>query len=233
MREIISEGLTKLGLPFAGETLDRFQSYYEYLTERNAVMNLTAINGAEDTARLHFLDCASLMSLLDISGKSLIDIGSGAGFPGIPLKLLDNSISLTLLDSHKKRTDFLASLCEILAIRNTVIINDRAEAAVLTRRERYDIAVSRAVAKLNVLCELCMPFVKVGGVFVAMKGPDCSEELREAKNAISLLGGGESKIIPYTIPGTDITHSAVVIKKTSRTYITYPRQFSIIKKSPL
>lgn len=233
MEQILQEGFQKLGLPFSHRQALRFSGYYDHLTQRNAVMNLTAITGLEDTARLHFLDCAALASIYNFSGAKLIDVGSGAGFPGIPLKITVPDISLTLLDSHKKRVDFLQESVDLLELPDVHCVCGRAEELAPDIGGSFDIAVSRAVARLNILCELCLPFVHVGGVFIAMKGPDCTQELQESMKAIALLGGQEPKIHQYTIPGTDIVHSAVIIKKVRQTPSIYPRQFGKIKKSPL
>jgi 16S rRNA (guanine527-N7)-methyltransferase len=233
MLPILKDGFDALGLPFTDEMYGRFKAYYDYLTEQNALMNLTAITGEEDTARLHFLDCAALSSLYDFSGASVIDVGTGAGFPGLPLKIAASDISLTLLDSHNKRISFLSETCRRLGLTDVRCVCARAEEISSDIGGSFDIAVSRAVARLNVLCELCIPFVHVGGVFISMKGPDCSEELTEAAKAISVLGGADPEIRKYTIPGTDIVHSAVIIKKVKPTPKDYPRQFGKIKKSPL
>lgn len=233
MQQILKDGFEALGLKFTEEMSDRFRKYYDCLTAKNAVMNLTAIVGEVDTARLHFLDCAALSSVYNFSGKSVIDVGTGAGFPGLPLKIALPDISLTLLDSHKKRMAFLDETCRTLGFADTRCISERAEEAAFYMGGSFDIAVSRAVARLNILCELCLPFVHVGGVFIAMKGPDCSDELLEASRAISVLGGKGSEIKKYTIPGTDITHSAVIIEKVRPTPPDYPRQFGRIKKAPL
>lgn len=233
MHQILKDGFEALGLPFTKEISDRFRKYYDYLTEKNAVMNLTAITGEDETARLHFLDCAALCSVYNFSGASVIDVGTGAGFPGLPLKIAVPDISLTLLDSHKKRMAFLEETCHKLELKEVRCISERAEETTSDIGGSFDIAVSRAVARLNILCELCMPFVHVGGVFIAMKGPDCSEELAEASKAISILGGKTPEIKKYTIPGTDIVHSAVIIEKVKPTPAEYPRQFGRIKKAPL
>lgn len=233
MQQTLKDGFETLKLPFTDEMYGRFKIYYDYLTEQNAVMNLTAITGEEDTARLHFLDCAALCSLYNFSGASVIDIGTGAGFPGLPLKIVKPDISLTLLDSHKKRVAFLSETCRKLGFDDVHCISARAEEIAPDIGGSFDIAVSRAVARLNILCELCLPFVHIGGVFIAMKGPDCTEELKEASNAISVLGGADPEVKQYNIPGTDIFHSAVIIKKVRRTPAEYPRQFGRIKKSPL
>lgn len=233
MLSILKDGFKDLSLNFSDEIAAKFKCYYDYLTEKNAVMNLTAITGEADTARLHFLDCAALCSLYDFSGKSVIDVGTGAGFPGLPLKITEPSISLTLLDGTKKRVDFLYETCQRLGFNDVDCICERAEVAAMDIGGSFDIAVSRAVARLNVLCELCLPIVHVGGVFVAMKGPDCLQELSEASNAIFVLGGGKAQVKKYQVPGTDIIHSAVIIKKQKPTPPSYPRQFGLIKKRPL
>jgi len=233
MQQILKDGYETLGLTLTDEMVDRFRKYYDHLTEKNAVMNLTAIQGEADTARLHFLDCAALCSVYDFSSASVIDIGTGAGFPGLPLKITVQNLSLTLLDSHNKRMTFLEETCKLLDFDNVRCICARAEEITDDIGGRFDIAVSRAVARLNILCELCLPFVHIGGVFIAMKGPDCSEELREATRAISVLGGGKSEVKKYAIPGTDIVHSAVIIEKVRPTPRDYPRQFGKIKKAPL
>ena len=233
MQQLLKDGYESLGLPLTDEMVCRFRKYYDILTEKNAVMNLTAIKGVEDTARLHFLDCAALCSIYDFSSASVIDIGTGAGFPGLPLKITMPSVSLTLLDSHNKRMAFLEETCKLLELDDVHCICARAEEMTADIGGSFDIAVSRAVARLNMLCELCLPFVHIGGVFIAMKGPDCSEELREAARAIKALGGGNAEVKKYIIPGTDIIHSAVIIEKVRTTPRDYPRQFGKIKKSPL
>lgn len=232
MRRILSEGLDELHLQAASEALDAFEEYYSFLKERGSVMNLTAISGEPDTARLHFLDCAALLSLYPFEGKSVIDIGSGAGFPGIPIKLLCPSLRLTLLDSNGKKAFFLRELSSKLKMPDTKIVCARAEDS-KPLYGAFDVSVSRAVARLNILCELCLPFVKPGGVFIAMKGPDPTAELEEAQSAISKLGGGRSEIKTYPVPGTDVLHSAVIIQKPRPTPPQYPRPFGKIKRSPL
>ena len=197
------------------------------------MINLTAISGEEDIARLHFLDCAAVLTAADFSGASVIDIGSGAGFPGLPLRILKPGIRLTLLDSLGKRVDFLKEVCAALKLEDVVCLNTRAEEAPECFRGNFDFAVSRAVARVNVLCELCMPFVRVGGMFLAMKGPDCMDEINEAKKAIEVLGGSLEETRFYKIPGTDIKHSLVRIRKISSTPEKYPRRFAKIQKRPL
>ncbi|MDR1131020.1 MAG: 16S rRNA (guanine(527)-N(7))-methyltransferase RsmG, partial [Oscillospiraceae bacterium] len=167
------------------------------------------------------------------SGASVIDIGTGAGFPGLPLKIVTPDIDLTLLDSSGKKIAFLEESCVRLGFPDVRCVCARAEDVAQVCGGSFDIAVSRAVARLNVLCELCLPLVRPGGVFIAMKGPDCAREFAEASNAISILGGGTSRLLKYVVPGTDISHSAVIIEKSRPTPSGYPRPFGRIKNAPL
>lgn len=233
MEQILKNGFAELGIVPDEESTARYIEYYEFLEERNRVMNLTAISGTEDVARLHFLDCAALLKLAEFSGKRVIDVGTGAGFPGLVLKIAQPDMELTLLDSLNKRIDFLRETCDRLCLTDVECIHARAEEAPPEYRAAYDIAVSRAVARLNVLCEMCLPFVKVGGVFIAMKGPECTQEAAEAEEAIHILGAKLRDTAQYTVPGTDIVHAAVIIEKTKPTHPKYPRKWAQIKKKPL
>lgn len=188
MDELLRAGFAALGLPLDAAALARFQTYYTLLDERSKVMNLTAIHGETDVAQLHFLDSAALLTVEPLAGKSVIDVGTGAGFPGLPLKIAQPDISLTLLDSLDKRVRFLGDVCAATGLTDVTCLHTRAEEAPELRGQ-FDAAVSRAVARLYLLCELCLPFVRTGGVFLAMKGPDCAAELDEARSAIRKLGG--------------------------------------------
>ena len=231
MEQLLREGLASLGLPDDGiPSLLRFS---ELLVEKNKVMNLTAITEPADIATLHFLDCASLLPLAEWKGKTVVDVGTGAGFPGMPLRILEPSIRLTLLDSLNKRIDFLQDVCEDLGLTDVACVHGRAEEFAAHRRESFDIAVSRAVANLQMLSELCLPLVKVGGCFLSMKSVDSDQELEAAKKAISLLGGEISRVKDYAIPGTDVHHRLILIKKIKETPKKYPRAFAKIKKNPL
>lgn len=201
--------------------------------KKNQVMNLTAITEPEQVARLHFLDCIALLGAANFYGKTVIDVGCGAGFPGVPLKIAEPSIDLTLLDSLKKRMDWLESTLPELGIGGLSGVAARAEEYALAHREQYDIAVSRAVARLTMLAELCLPLVRVGGHFVAMKSADSDEELSQAARAIATLGGKVTRIWDYPVPGTDAVHRAVVITKVKATPKPYPRRFAKIKQQPL
>ncbi|MBR3473670.1 MAG: 16S rRNA (guanine(527)-N(7))-methyltransferase RsmG [Oscillospiraceae bacterium] len=229
LEEILRENLTTVE-----PALERFRRYYELLTEWNKVMNLTAISGEEDTARLHFLDCAALTGLADLTGKRVIDVGTGAGFPGLVLKILRPDLDLTLMDSLDKRVKFLSAVCAELGFTDVRCLHARAEeAAAGELRQSFDLACSRAVARLNLLSELCLPFVKPGGLFIAMKGPELSEELREAEKGIRLLGGEVERTAEYAVPGTELRHNAVLIRKVTDTPKKYPRKWAQMKKNPL
>ena len=233
LETILADGFEKLGINPDAEALPRYHIYYEYLEEINKVMNLTAISGEEDVARLHFLDCAAVLTEADLKGKRTVDVGTGAGFPGLALKIACPEMKLTLLDSLDKRINFLKDTCAKLGFSDVECIHARAEEAPKEYRESFDFAFSRAVARLNLLSELCLPMVKTGGAFIAMKGPDFEEELNEAKKGIALLGGKVEKCVSYTIPDTDITHSLIIIRKLKPTPPKYPRRWAQIKKQPL
>ena len=232
MRTILTEGFAALGLPASEAALAGFETYYRLLDERGSVMNLTAIRGEADTARLHFLDCAALLTLHEFQNRSVIDVGTGAGFPGLPLKLMEPSIRLTLLDSLDKRVRFLQEVCDAVGLEDVTCLHARAEEQP-ELRETFDLAVSRAVARLDVLCELCLPFVKVGGAFLAMKARGAAEELDEAGRAIEVLGGGKAELLPYAIPGADAEHCVVRIEKVKPTPAKYPRRWAKIQKEKI
>ncbi len=233
LEELLRQGLQELGIPADDELLQRFRIYYEELSEANAVMNLTAITGEEDTARLHFLDCAALLGCADFRGKTLIDVGTGAGFPGLVLKIVCPELGLTLLDSLDKRLGFLRRCCEMLGFDDVSLVHARAEEIPEGFREHFDFAAARAVARLNVLAELCLPYVKPGGAFLAMKGPELDGELREAYTALRTLGGSLERRFDCRIPGTEITHSTALIRRTGPVPPKYPRRWAQIKKKPL
>lgn len=231
-REILAAGTAEWGLEFRPEALNAFEVYASFLAEQNAVMDLTAVSGEEETAKRHFLDSLSLLRVADFQGKRVIDVGSGAGFPGLPLLIAVPSVSLTLLDAQQKRVDFLAALCERLDVQ-AECLHARAEEQALKPdyRDGYDYAVSRAVAQLNQLCELTLPFVKVGGALLAMKAKDCAAEVREAENAVMTLGAKIESVESCAVG--DIERSVVVIRKLSPTPAGYPRRFARIQKKPL
>lgn len=231
MEEILRAGLAQLGLSDAG--VPSLLRYAELLVEKNRVMNLTAITDPADIARLHFLDSAALLTLTDLRGKTLVDVGTGAGFPGLPLRILEPEVRVTLLDSLGKRVTFLQEVCQALDLPDVACVHGRAEEFCAQRRETFDAAVSRAVASLPMLAELCLPLVRTGGVFIAMKSVDSGAELDSAGRAVSVLGGRIAAVRDYEIPGTQIVHRAVLIEKVRPTPPKYPRAFAKIKKAPL
>ena len=233
LEEILQDGFETLGLPLPEEACAHYRTYYTLLEEKNRVMNLTAITGEENVARLHFLDCAALLRYTAFAGKAVYDIGTGAGFPGLALKIACPEMNLTLLDSLDKRIGFLKEVCSALGFEDTPCLHARAEEAAKDHREKADVVTSRAVAGLNVLSELCLPFVKEGGLFLAMKGPDFEQELDEARPAIRRLGGKVETCEVYTVPGTEIRHSVILIRKVGKTPAAYPRRWAQIKKAPI
>ena len=229
METHLRKGLAELGLgDDAAPSLLRFG---ELLREKNKVMNLTAITDPEDVVSLHFLDSAALLTLADLKDKTVV--GTGAGFPGMPLKILEPSIRMTLLDSLGKRITFLQEVCNELGLQNVQCVHARAEEFAAEHRQSFDFAVSRAVANLSVLCEFCLPLVKVGGYFLSMKSVESDEELESAKKAIKILGGQVERTADYQIPGTEVVHRVIFIKKIAETPKKYPRPFAKIKKNPL
>lgn len=233
MTELLKNGFSAMKLSVSDAQIAQLEDFTARMLDTNKVMNLTRITDPKEIAEKHLLDCASLLQAADFSKKSVVDVGCGAGFPGMPLHILCPSCELTLLDSLGKRIRFLQGCIDAMNLSNIEAVHARAEAFAAKHREQYDFAVSRAVAQLNVLAELSLPLVKQGGAFIAMKSKDTDEELERAKKAIRLLGGEIEKIIDYTIPHTEITHRLVVIRKKNHTPKQYPRPFRKISASPL
>mgnify|MGYP000690768090 CR=1 FL=1 len=232
---LLCRGLDQLGLPWTQKAAEQLSLYGDRLLEKNQVMNLTAITDPEEVVKRHFLDSAALLPSKALGGRKVIDVGTGAGFPGMVLKVLEPTIELTLLDSLGKRVNWLSELSAQLGAAPVECIHGRAEEQALLEgyRDCYDLAVSRAVADLRILAELCLPFVKVGGRFLAMKSDNCQEEVERAGRAIAKLGGQLRPMAQYQIPGTEITRRVVVVEKIRPTPKGYPRRFSRMKKAPL
>lgn len=231
MRETLCKGLPALGLD--SELIPKLEQFAGMLLERNRVMNLTAITEPKDVAALHLLDSLALTAAAGLKNECVVDVGTGAGFPGVPLAVALPEARFTLLDSLGKRIGFLREVCGALGLENTECVQARAEEFAGERREAYDCAVSRAVADLPVLCELCLPLVRVGGRFLAMKSSHSEEEIRRAESSVRILGGRVSWVKDYTIPTTEVTHRVVCVEKVSPTPKKYPRRFAQIKKQPL
>ena len=231
MRETLERGLPELGMET--NLIPRLAEFAEMVLERNQVMNLTAITEPKDVATLHLLDSLELVKLVEPDTEKLVDVGCGAGFPGVPVAIAAPELEVTLLDSLGKRVDFLREACEKLGLENVECVHARAEEFAGEHRESFDTAVSRAVAALPVLCELCLPLVKVGGRMLAMKSANSDEEINLSKKAIGILGGKIQRVKDYTIPCTDVVHRVVCIEKIAATPKKYPRRYALIKKQPL
>lgn len=231
MEERLQLGLTALHLPT--EHIAALCRYADLLVEKNKVMNLTGITAPELIASLHFLDSLALLGLTEFAGKSVVDVGTGAGLPGLPLRIIQPDMHLTLLDSLGKRIAFLQEVCDDLGYDDVACVHARAEDFAKEHRETFDIATSRAVASLPLLAELALPLVKCGGVFFAMKSIESDAEIKQAEYAIQTLGGTVQDVQDYPVYGTDVIHRVVEIKKIRETPKKYPRAFAKIKKAPL
>ena len=231
MRRTLEQGLPELGM--GSGLIPRLAGFAELVLERNQVMNLTAITEPKDVAALHLLDSLELVALAGLEAGRLVDVGCGAGFPGVPTAIARPGLQVTLLDSLGKRVDFLREACGKLGLKNVECIHQRAEEFAGARREAFDFAVSRAVAALPVLCELCLPLVRVGGKMLAMKSANSDEEIQGAGHAAEVLGGRVEWVKDYTIPTTDVVHRVVCVEKVKATPGKYPRRFALIKKQPL
>ena len=230
MLQTLSEGLPMLELQLEEAIQKKLCDFGHAMVKQNEVMNLTGITEDSAVAKLHLLDSLTVLSSASLSGKSLIDVGCGAGFPGVPLAIACPDAKITLLDSLGKRMKWLEEVLPALGI-TAECVTARAEEAVATRRESYDYATSRAVARLNILLELTAPYVKVGGAVLAMKGAAAKEELAECAGAIKKLGLKLESVKEYPIDGT--SHAVIVLRKVSPTPKQYPRRFAKIKQSPL
>lgn len=230
MRETLKEALSAMEITLPEARMDTLCAFAQRVIEQNEVMNLTAITEPKAVAKLHLADSLTVLKCADLAGKSLIDVGCGAGFPGVPLKIACPELNLTLLDSLGKRVRWLEETLPSLGV-NAQCLTGRAEELVTDRRETYDFATSRAVARLNILLELTAPFVKVGGAVLALKGAAAQEELDEAKGAIQKLGLKLEAKKAFPIDGAN--HTVLVLRKISPTPPKYPRRYAKIKQSPL
>lgn len=231
-------GLEELNITLTDEQIEQFLQYYEMLVEKNKVMNLTGITEYEEVIQKHFLDSLSLIRVIpDIASQKLtvIDLGTGAGFPGIPLKIAFPELEITLMDSLNKRILFLQEVIDALGLKKVSAVHGRAEemASNATHRQQYDLCVSRAVSNLAVLTEYCLPFVKKGGLFVSYKSADSDAEIQEGKKAISILGGKLTCVDKFQLPDSDLRRALVCIKKVKDTPKKYPRKAGTPAKLPL
>lgn len=228
--------LSQWEIPFSALQQEQLTTYYEMLVEKNKVMNLTGITEFEDVLEKHFLDSIAVARYVDLTKEvSVIDLGTGAGFPGMPLKILFPNLKMTLADSLNKRLLFLNEVIDALGLEGVTTVHGRAEdlAMNVNYREQYDYCVSRAVANLSSLSEYCLPFVKLGGSFISYKSGEIEEELSAAKKAIFLLGGQVKEVIPFRLDGTDLRRSFVMIEKEKKTPKIYPRKSGTPTKKPL
>ena len=231
-------GLEELNITLTDEQIEQFLQYYEMLVEKNKVMNLTGITEYEEVIQKHFLDSLSLIRVIpDIASQKLtvIDLGTGAGFPGIPLKIAFPELEITLMDSLNKRILFLQEVIDALDLKKVSAVHGRAEemSSNATHRQQYDLCVSRAVSNLAVLTEYCLPFVKKGGLFVSYKSADSDAEIQEGKKAISILGGKLTSVDKFQLPDSDLRRALVCIKKVKDTPKKYPRKAGTPAKLPL
>lgn len=236
MSDKFKSQIKELEIELSETQLQQFERYYELLVEWNKVMNLTAITAYEEVYEKHFLDSLAIVKVEDMNQiESIIDIGTGAGFPGIPLKIAFPHLKVVLLDSLNKRINFLNTVIEELGLENIETLHGRAEdyAKKVDYREQSDLCVSRAVANLSTLSEYCLPYVKVGGKFIPYKSGEITTEADEAKKAVGILGGNVKKILKFHLPDSDITRSFVVIEKGKATPKKYPRKAGLPSKEPL
>lgn len=232
MTDLLKTGCEQLNIPLSEKQAEQLNKYSQLLVEWNEKMNLTAITDPEGIATKHFLDSLTALNTGLVNGK-VIDVGCGAGFPGLVLKIARPDIQLTLLDSLNKRITFLNEVCSQLKLTDVQTVHARAEDGARRMREQFDTVVSRAVANMTVLSELCLPFLKIGGYFLALKGPLADEELQNARRAITILGGEVTDIFSANIPHTDLSHKIIIVKKVRHTPMQFPRKPGLVTKNPI
>ena len=236
MRDILINAFTSEGFSLTEQQLQQFVTYYDALIAWNQKMNLTAIEEPVEVAYKHFVDSVCLLRVVaDLKQKCMIDIGTGAGFPGVPLKIMEPALDLTLFDSLNKRIIFLQELCRTLQLKNIKAVHGRAEEFGIKPeyRQQYDMATARAVARMPVLLEICLPFVKKGGIFIALKGPELENEIKESSNALKELGGNLIDVQKFTLADGAYTRNLAVIEKIKDTPKKYPRKAGTPQKKPL
>ena len=234
--ELMKSATNSVGMEFNEEKYDKFIKYMRLVQEWNEKINLTAITEDDEFIKKHFIDCIKAFKSDQMkSAKSIIDVGTGAGFPGIPIAIMRDDVKVCLLDSLNKRINFLNTVVRELELKNVTTIHSRAEDGARRKelRENFDVATSRAVANMAVLSEYCIPYVKVNGYFIALKGPAIEEELSNAKNAIGTLGGKLKEVIELEIEDTDLKHNIVIVEKVRPCSNVYPRKAGVISKKPL
>jgi 16S rRNA (guanine527-N7)-methyltransferase len=222
--------LSECGVEVTKKQLKQFELYYDFLISKNQVMNLTTITDKDEVYHKHFIDSLFLMKVINFKKQKFLDVGSGAGFPSIPLKIIFPEIEVTIIDSLQKRITFLEELVRLLELDHVRLIHGRIEE--FKEKESFDVVSARALARLNLLVEFCIPFVKTNGYFIAMKSLHYEEELKEAKKAIELLGGAMCEPYIYDL-SNELTHVLIPIKKIHSSEIKYPRNFGSMKKRPL
>lgn len=233
---LLEQGLKELNIEADDEQLRRLEMFKDLMLDWNEKINLTAITDSDEVYIKHFLDSATCLTTGYIKDSdNIIDVGTGAGFPGVPIKILRENVNITLLDSLNKRIKYLEDVVAKVNLKSVTLLHSRAEDAGLSKqhREKYDIALARAVASMSVLCEYCLPFVKTGGYFICQKGPSYKEEFEAANRAIEILGGRLKEVKSYKLPYSDITHYIIIIEKIKATPTKYPRKAGKPSSDPI